>query len=64
MKSSDLLCPGQDDVLFQQVSVVQVFQDDGNTWEQLDLMQLHHTLKAPHQVLLGFFVVMAELGKD
>lgn len=58
-----LLRPGKNDVLLQQVSVVQVFEDDGNTWQELDLMQLHDTLKSSQQILLGLFVVVAELRK-
>lgn len=59
--TSDLLCPGKDDVLLQKVSVVQVFEDDGNSWQELDLVQLHDTLEASQQVLLGLLVVVAEL---
>lgn len=61
---SNLLGPGEDDVFLQQVCVVQVFEDDGNTRQQLDLVQLHHTLKSSQQILLGFFVVVAELRRN
>lgn len=60
----DLFCPGKNDVLLQQVSIVQVFEDDGNSWKQLDLMQLHNTLKASQQVFLGLLVVVAELREN
>ncbi|TNN66980.1 hypothetical protein EYF80_022753 [Liparis tanakae] len=40
---------GEDDVLLQQVCVVQVFEDDGDPSQQLDLVQLHHTFKAPQE---------------
>ena len=57
-----LLCPGKYDILLQQVSIVQVFEDDWNPWQELDLMQLHNTLEASQQILLGLLVVVAELG--
>lgn len=60
---TDLLCPGKDDVFLQKVSIVQVFEDDGDARKQLDLVQLHHTLKSSQQVLLGFLVVVAELRR-
>lgn len=60
---TDLLCPGKDDVFLQQVCVVQVFEDDGDARQQLDLVQLHHTLESPQQVLLSLLVVVAELRR-
>lgn len=59
-----LLCPGEYDILLQQVSIVQVFEDDGNTSQQLDLMQLHDTLKTSQKILLGLLVVVAELREQ
>lgn len=56
-----LLCPGKYDVFLQQVRIVQVFEDDGNARQQLDLMQLHDALKTSQQILLGLLVVVAEL---
>lgn len=64
LTNSHLFCPGEYHVLLQQVRVVQVFEDDGNSWKQLDLMQLHNTLKASKQVFLGLLVVVAELVED
>lgn len=63
MTHTHLLCPGEDDILFKQVGVVHVFEDDGNAGQQLDLMQLHHTLKTSQKILLGFLVVVTELGR-
>lgn len=56
-----LLCPGKNDIFLQQVSVVQVFKDDRNTRQQLNLVQLHNTLKTSQQILLSLLVVVAEL---
>lgn len=58
---SYLLSPGQDDILLQQVGVVQVFEDDGHAGQKLGLVQLHQTLKAPQEVLLGLLVVVGKL---
>lgn len=58
-----LLCPGKNDIFLQQVGVVQVFEDDGNARQQLNLVQLHDALKSSQQILLGFLVVVAELKK-
>lgn len=43
---SYLLGPGEYDVFFQQVCVIQVFENDGDTGQQLTLMELHQTLNA------------------
>lgn len=58
------LCPGEDDVLLQQIGVVHIFQDDGDARQKLDLMELHHTLETSQQILLGLFVVVAELWEQ
>lgn len=59
-----LLCPGKNDIFLQQVGVVQIFEDDGNARQQLNLVQLHNTLESSQQILLGFLVVVAELKKQ
>lgn len=61
---TDPLSPGEDDVLLQQVGVVQVFEDDGDALQQLHLVELHHALEASQQILLGFLVVVTELGYE
>lgn len=33
-----LLCPGKNDIFLQKVSIIKVFEDDGDTRQQLDLM--------------------------
>lgn len=53
--------PSKDNILFQQVSIIQVFEDNGDTWQQLNLVELHDTLKASQQILLGFLVIVTEL---
>lgn len=59
-----LLCPGKNDIFLQQVGVVQIFEDDGNARQQLNLVQLHNALESSQQILLGFLVVVAELKKQ
>lgn len=61
LRQAHLLRPGENDVLLQQVGVVELFKDDGNARQQLDLVQLHDTLEPPQQILLGLLVVVAEL---
>lgn len=56
-----LLCPHEDDILIQEVSIIEVFENDGHSWQQLTLMKLHQTFKASQQILLRFLIVVAEL---
>lgn len=56
-----LLSPREYDVFFQQVSVIQVFEDDGDTGQQLTLMELHQALDATEEVLLSLFIIVAKL---
>ncbi len=41
-----LLCPHEDDILIQEVSIIEVFENDGHSWQKLAMMKLHQTLKA------------------
>lgn len=59
-----LLGPGEDDVLLDEICIVQVLEDDGDTGEQLALMELHQALEAPQQVFLGLLIVVAELQEN
>lgn len=56
-----LLRPCEDDILLQQVGIVEGFENDGHSWQQLTLMKLHQTLKASQKILLSFLIVVAEL---
>lgn len=56
-----LLGPREYDVFFQQVGVVQVFENDGDAGQQLTLMELHQALDATQEVLLSLFVIVAKL---
>lgn len=58
-----LLSPCKYDVFFKQVSIIQVFEYDRDSGQQLTLMELHQALDATQEVLLSLFIIVTELKK-